>query len=113
LLMIVICSTITIADGNTLVPPAQDVWLALLHGGAFIVGGTVLFNLAARSIPAAAMTVFAQTEMVLVPVWAFLLLSESPTTSTLVGGTIIVTAVVAMALLDARHPPPSELLTAA
>jgi drug/metabolite transporter (DMT)-like permease len=72
-----------------------------------------LFNIASRGIPAAAMTLFAQTEMVLVPVWAYLLLSESPSTSTLIGGTIIVTAVVAMVLLDARHPPPSELLTAA
>ena len=59
------------------------------------------------------MTVFAQTEMVLVPVWAFRLLSETPTKSTMLGGTIIVIAVVGMALLDARHQPPTEVLTAA
>jgi drug/metabolite transporter (DMT)-like permease len=112
LLMIVICATVTIADSNTLVPPAPDIGLALVHGAVFIVGGTLIFNVAARSIPAAAMTVFAQTEMVLVPVWAFLLLSERPTTSTLVGGTIIVIAVVGMAVLDARQQPPSEVLTA-
>jgi drug/metabolite transporter (DMT)-like permease len=112
LLMIVICATVTIADSNTLVPPAPDIGLALVHGAVFIVGGTLIFNIAARSIPAAAMTVFAQTEMVLVPVWAFLLLSERPTTSTLVGGTIIVIAVVGMAVLDARQQPPSEVLTA-
>ena len=78
-LMIVICATVTIADGNTFVPPASDIGLALVHGAVFIVGGTLIFNIASRSIPAAAMTVFAQTEMVLVPVWAFLLLSERPT----------------------------------
>ena len=111
-LMIVICATITIADGNALVPPAPDIGLALVHGAVFIVGGTLIFNIASRSIPAAAMTVFAQTEMVLVPVWAFLLLSERPTASTLVGGTIIVIAVVGMAVLDARQSPPSEVLTA-
>jgi drug/metabolite transporter (DMT)-like permease len=57
------------------------------------------------------MTVFAQTEMVLVPIWAFMLLSERPNASTLAGGTLIVVAVVGMALLDARQQPPSELLT--
>ncbi len=111
-LMIVICATVTIADSNTLVPPAPDIGLALVHGAVFIVGGTLIFNIASRSIPAAAMTVFAQTEMVLVPVWAFLLLSERPTSSTLVGGTIIVIAVVGMAVLDARQSPPTEVLTA-
>ena len=111
-LMIVICATVTFADGNTLVPPAPDIALALVHGAVFIVGGTLIFNIASRSIPAAAMTVFAQTEMVLVPVWAFLLLSERPTASTLIGGTIIVVAVVGMAVLDARQHAPAEVLTA-
>ena len=50
------------------------------------------------------MTVFAQTELVLVPVWAFLLLSERPSASTMMGGTLIVVAVVGMALLDVRDP---------
>jgi drug/metabolite transporter (DMT)-like permease len=110
-LMILICGTVILADGNTFTPPAADVGLAILHGAVFIVGGTLIFNFASRSIPAAQMTVFAQTEMVLVPVWAFLLLSERPTAATLIGGTLIVVAVVGMALLDARHQPPAELLT--
>jgi drug/metabolite transporter (DMT)-like permease len=101
-MMIVICCTVTIAGGRTLVPPTLDIALALLHGGLFIVGGTLLYNSASRSVPAAAMTVFAQTEMVLVPVWAFLVLAERPATSTLIGGTIIMVAVVGKALLDAR-----------
>lgn len=101
-LMIVICGTVTVANGKTLVPPALDVSLALLHGGLFIVGGTLLYNSASRSVPAAAMTVFAQTEMVLVPVWAFIVLAERPAAPTLVGGSIIMAAVVGKAVLDAR-----------
>jgi len=58
------------------------------------------------------MTVFAQTEMVLVPIWAFLLLSERPTVSTLIGGCLIVIAVVGMALLDVRDQARAEVLTA-
>ena len=111
-LMILICGTVIVADGNTFTPPASDIGLAVLHGAVFIVGGTLIFNFASRSIPASQMTVFAQTEMVLVPVWAFLLLSERPTATTLIGGTLIVVAVVGMALLDARQQPPAAVLTA-
>jgi DME family drug/metabolite transporter len=112
-MMIVICSAITIADGKTLVPPAPDIGLAILHGSVFIVGGTLVFNSASRHVPAAAMTVFAQTELVLVPVWAYLLLSERPTATTLAGGSIIVVAVVGMAILDTRQQVTTEVLTAA
>jgi len=111
-IMIVICSVITFAGGDSFVPPAPDIGLAVLHGAVFIVGGTLIFNTASRSIPAAQMTVFAQTEMVLVPVWAFLLLSERPSATTLIGGSLIVIAVVGMALLDVRDQARSEVLTA-
>jgi len=111
-LMIVICSVVTFANGDTFVPPPTDIALAVVHGAVFIVGGTLIFNSASRKIPAAQMTVFAQTELVLVPVWAFLLLSERPSASTLVGGTLIVVAVVGMALLDVRDHARAEVLTA-
>ena len=112
-LMILICSVVTLGAGNTFVPPATDIALAMLHGAVFIVGGTLIFNSASRKIPAAQMTVFAQTELVLVPVWAFLLLSERPSGSTLLGGALIVIAVVGMALLDARAHTRADVLTAA
>jgi drug/metabolite transporter (DMT)-like permease len=111
-LMIVICSVVTFANGDTFVPPATDIALAVVHGAVFIVGGTLIFNSASRKIPAAQMTVFAQTELVLVPVWAFLLLSERPSANTLVGGTLIVVAVVGMALLDVRDHARAQVLTA-
>jgi DME family drug/metabolite transporter len=101
-LMIVVCGAVTLAGGKPLIPPMSDTAWALLHGGVFIVLGTFLFNVGSRQVPAAAMTVFAQTEMVLVPVWAFLVLDEVPKTTTLVGGGIIVTAIVGKALLDGR-----------
>ena len=64
--------------------------------------GTVLFNVASRRVPAAAMTVFSQSEMVLVPVWSFVVLSETPKGTTLIGGAIVFTAIVGKAIADAR-----------
>ena len=75
-MMIVLCTAITAINGKTLVPPAGDIGLATLHGGVFIVVGTLLFNYGSRHIPAVAMAVFAQTEMLFVPIWGFLVLSE-------------------------------------
>ena len=105
LMMIAICATVIVSNGDQLVPPTQDIGWALVHGGLFIVAGTRLYNGASRTIPAAAMTVFAQSEMVLVPLWAFLVLAEQPSTQTLIGGAIIVAAVIGKATLDGRTQP--------
>jgi drug/metabolite transporter, DME family len=107
-MMIVICSIVTIFNGRPLVPPAIDVGYALLHGGLLIVVGTILFNIASRSVPAVAMTVLAQSETVFVPVWVFLAFGERPGVITLIGAGIILTAVVGKALLDARPGEPAS-----
>ena len=101
--MIVICGVVIVAHDDRLVPPAPDIGWALLHGALFIVAGTFLYNGASRHVQASAMTVFAQSEMVLVPVWAFLVLAERPSTSTLIGGALILVAVVGKAWLDHRY----------
>ena len=107
-MMIVVCSAVTAVQGSARsCPPASDIGYAVLHGGVFIVVGTLLFNVASRQIPAVAMSVFAQTEMLFVPIWALIVLSERPRPSSLIGGTIIFVAVIGKAVLDAR-PAPSE-----
>ena len=106
-MMILVCGIVTLSNGNTLLPPLRDTSYALLHGAVFIVVGTVLFNVASRSVPAVAMTIFAQSETVFVPLWVFVVLNERPKASTLLGGAIILSAVIGKAVLDAR--PVSEL----
>jgi DME family drug/metabolite transporter len=103
-MMIVVCGLVTAIKGTAFVPPASDIGYALLHGGVFIVVGTLLFNLASRQIPAVAMAVFAQTEMLFVPIWAVIVLGDHPRASSLIGGSIIFAAVIGKALLDARPP---------
>jgi drug/metabolite transporter (DMT)-like permease len=103
LVMIGLCAVITVANGEALVPPAADIGYAVVHGGVFIVVGTLLFNLASRQIPAVAMAVFAQTEMLFVPIWALLVLDDQPTGASLIGGSIIFAAVIGKAVLDARN----------
>lgn len=111
-MMIVVCAIVTLAQGKTLVPPATDIGWALFHGCVLIVGGTYLFNNASRKVPAVPMTVFAQTEMVFVPIWAFLVLDMTPKPLTIVGGAIIFFAVVGKAWYDASVGNKVEFTTA-
>ena len=104
LMTVLLCATVTLAHGRPLVPAVPDIGRAILHGGVFIVVGTLLFNRASRRIPAVAMTVLAQTETVCVPLWIFLVLAERPALTSIVGGAIILTAVIGKAVLDSRPP---------
>lgn len=108
LLMIVVCGAISLLQGHTLVPPTADIFWALLHGCVLIVVGTALFNAAATEVPAVPMTVFAQAEMVFVPIWGALLLDLTPKPLTLLGGAIIFVAVVGKAVFDARSQGRTE-----
>ncbi len=112
LLMIVTCSLVTIARGKTLVPPAADLAWALFHGAVIIVVGTVMFNRASRDVPAVPMTVFAQTEMVFVPIWSWLVLDLVPKPLTMLGGAIIFSAVVGKAWYDAATGRRSDFTAA-
>ncbi len=104
ILMVVLCGAITLANGKALIPDPVDISWALLHGGVVIVVGTLMFNHASRHVQAVPMTVFAQAEMVFVPVWAFLVLGNRPTALTIMGGVVIFAAVVGKAWFDSRQP---------
>jgi drug/metabolite transporter (DMT)-like permease len=95
-LLVVLCSVVVLAEGEPLVPAPADVALAVVHGAVFIVVGTLLYNAATRSLPAAAMTVYAQTETLLVPVWALVAFGEIPPAASVVGGALILVAVVGL-----------------
>jgi drug/metabolite transporter (DMT)-like permease len=107
-MMIVIGSIVSLLAGRPLVPPPVDIAYAVFHGGVLIVVGTILFNIASRSVPAVAMTVLAQSETVFVPIWAFLAFDERPGPTTLLGAAVILAAVLGKALLDARPGEPAS-----
>lgn len=111
-LMIVVCGIVTLAHGKPLVPPLIDTAYALFHGAVIIVVGTFMFNAASKQVPAVPMTVFAQTEMVFVPLLSFVILGLTPKPLTIVGGVIIFCAVVGKALYDTSGGRRSEYTTA-
>jgi drug/metabolite transporter (DMT)-like permease len=84
--------------------PGDDL-LALAALGAGQIGvGLVLLTLGARLIPAAQVALITLLEVVLGPLWVWLAIGETPTAATLVGGVIVVVAVVIQALGSAPRP---------
>jgi drug/metabolite transporter (DMT)-like permease len=84
-------------------------WLALLGGGQIGLG-LVLLTIGARLIPAAQVGLITLLEVVLGPLWVWIALSERPGTATLVGGAIVIAAIVIQTLgtppREAAVPPP-------
>ena len=54
--------------------------------------GLVAFTAGSRHLPAADLALLAQTEVVLAPVWAWLVIGEVPAFWTLVGGAMVLAA---------------------
>ena len=70
--------------------PAMDFYLCLLLGIVQLGIGSVLFAIAAQSVPAVGLTLYALGEPVLAPLWAWFGVGEAPGFLTLVGGSILI-----------------------
>jgi drug/metabolite transporter (DMT)-like permease len=82
---------------------ADVAWLAALGIGQIGLGFALL-TAGARLIPAAQVGLISLLEVVLAPLWVWLALDERPGTLTLVGGAIVIVAIV----IQTRGAPPSE-----
>jgi drug/metabolite transporter (DMT)-like permease len=85
---------------------AEDFVLIVLLGVTQVGLGLVFMLMAARLIPAAEVALISLLEIVLGPLWVWLVLSEHPSTTTVVGGGVVIAAVVLQALpAGARYQP--------
>lgn len=80
----------------------QDLLLGLVAGGVVMGVGLPLFNLGHRSVPTAQVSLLNLTEIVLAPLWVWLWLGEKPSSGTLVGGAVVLAAVVFLVLASDR-----------
>ena len=72
-------------------------------------GGLIFLTIGARLIPAAEVALITLLEIVLGPLWVWIALGERPGTSTLIGGAIVLAAVVFEAIGEPEEsavPPP-------
>jgi drug/metabolite transporter (DMT)-like permease len=72
----------------------RDAGLATLTGGLALGIGLPMFNLGHRSVAAARVSLLLMTEIVLAPLWVWIWPGETPRVGTLIGGAIVLAAVV-------------------
>ncbi|HTR32712.1 MAG TPA: DMT family transporter, partial [Gaiellaceae bacterium] len=81
-----------------------DLGLIALLGVTQIGLGLAFLTMAARLIPAAEVALITLLEVVLGPLWVWLALTERPSTATLLGGIVVIAAVVLQALPRGYQP---------
>ncbi len=80
-----------------------DSALALLHGGVILAAGLVLFARGSRAVPGVTLVMLAQAETVAAPVWTYLFFNETTTQAVVLGGALILVAVLMQASDGARQ----------
>lgn len=101
-----ICTTafgVLLAGGFSVSP--HDALLILFMGTVQLAFPALMLLRAARGVPAVHMALVLLLDIVLSPLWAFLLLGEKVATSAMAGGALIVMAVTLVAVGGARRAP--------
>ncbi len=78
----------------TIFVSSKDIFLGFLAGFFQLGFGFILITIGARSTPSAFVGIIMLTEAVLGPLWAWLFVNENPPIFVLLGGAIVITAVV-------------------
>lgn len=79
-------------------------WLLCASMGVFQVGvGLVIFSHGSRHLSAAEITLLSMTEIVLGPIWVWLVIKEMPGFLTLIGGGIVMSAIAGQAIRTLRQ----------
>lgn len=109
LLAIVLTSVISLVSGASLVLSHWDGGVALTLG-VFQVGlGLMCYTIGSKTVPAVELTLLSLAEVVLGPVWVWLVLGETVGTTTLLGGAILLGAIIGNAVSGTRRRAPVHM----
>lgn len=100
---VIVAGAILITRGEPIIVSGWDMGVSLLIGAAILALGMVMFTLGSKVIPAAELTLLSLIEVLLAPVWVFLVLGETASAGTFVGGGVLLAAVCLNAIMGARE----------
>ncbi len=107
LFAIVITGTVCLLKGLPLVLSVNDGSIALVMGVFQVGAGLVLYTLGSKAVPAAELTLLSMAEVLLGPIWVWLFIGETAGFYTLIGGAVLLAAIVGNALSGLRRRPPA------
>jgi drug/metabolite transporter (DMT)-like permease len=98
-----IAATFATTQAGTLAVSAVDMGLLFAFGALNLGLGLALFTIGARLIPAAFAALIGTAETVLAPIWVALIHAEVPSTRTVVGGAVVLVALLTHIALELRR----------
>jgi drug/metabolite transporter (DMT)-like permease len=96
--------------GNPLAVSAHDLLLIALFGILVSAVGLALFTLGAKRLPAIETALIGSLDAPLAPFWVWLVFNEIPSTSTVLGGSIVFAAVIAHVIIGASNKAKDQRL---
>lgn len=104
-------AVVLMLTGGVLLVPLPDILVASGMGAVMLATGMVLYTLGSRVVPAAELTLLSMVEVLLAPFWVWLILSETASAATFLGGAILMLAIAGNALSGIRRKPVAPPLT--
>jgi drug/metabolite transporter (DMT)-like permease len=92
-----------VQTGQPLAIPASDLMWCVVMGMGTLTGGMVLYTFGSRVVPSAELTLLSNTEVLLAPLWVWLVLGETASNATLMGGSIVLAAILFNAFAGVRR----------
>jgi len=85
----------------------NDIAASVLMGLGTLAGGMILYTLGSKVVPSGELALLSNIEVLLAPLWVWLVLGESATVGTAVGGAVLLVAILYNALARPRHVAPA------
>lgn len=105
LFSMIVAALVLGVQGEGLAVLPRDGAIAMAMGALQLAIGMALYTLGSRVIPAAELTLLSMVEVLLAPIWVWLLMGETATAGTFLGGAVLMAAVAGNALSGMRRKP--------
>jgi drug/metabolite transporter, DME family len=89
--------------GQSVAASGHDIAVSMALGAVVLTGGMALYTFGSKALPTAELTLMSSIENILAPLWVWLLLGETASVATLIGGAMVLIAVVSNAVAGARR----------
>ncbi len=102
---VAVAGTVCLAYDHTLMLPARDIAIALAMGVFQLGAGLFVYTIGSKSVPAVELTLLSMTEVLLGPLWVWIVLGETASVFTLIGGGVLLGAIAGNAVSGVRRKP--------
>jgi drug/metabolite transporter (DMT)-like permease len=96
-----VAGVILLVRGEPLLVSTRDMGLAAAMGAGIVALGLVMYTIGSKVVPAAELTLLSLIEVLLAPFWVWLVVGETVSRATLIGGAVLLTAVLLNAFASA------------